>query len=147
MRLSTLVVSACAISLVLLTANAAAPCTTPLPTDMAISPPATSVPSEFAKFSGAWGGGKWDGKLCHTLVVTQVDAGGAVSAIYSFGRYTGWNIDRGDWFPTAGVIEDGELKLERFRNGARASYRFEGDKLRGTYRRGSGTSRVLLTRQ
>lgn len=64
----------------------------------AIIAPATSVPQEFAQFSGKWIG-EWDeqlvpgrvqsGPLCAVLVITTVDADGRVRGVYSMGRQFG----------------------------------------------------------
>ena len=60
--------------------------------------PATSVPQEFAQFSGKWIG-EWDaqlvpgkvqsGPLCAVLVIRTVDADGRVRGVYSMGRRIG----------------------------------------------------------
>ena len=62
---------------------AAAECDTPLPDDVRIVAPGGDVPAELARFSGAWGDGKWGGQLCNTLVIEMVAADGAIDAIYS----------------------------------------------------------------
>ena len=38
-----------------------AACSTRTPSDMHITPPTANVPDEYAKFSGIWQDGKWDG--------------------------------------------------------------------------------------
>ena len=35
----------------------------PLPSDAAVTPPEANVTADAARFSGRWGGGKWDGNL------------------------------------------------------------------------------------
>ena len=128
------------------TTDGSTACKTPLPADFTVTPPAESVPPEYAKFSGIWGDGKWEGKLCHTLVVTEVNEDGSVSAIYSHGRYEGWNIHHAGFFTLSGVIEDGVLELERLGTGVKANYRFQGEKLLGSYRL-NRRSEVILTKQ
>ena len=121
-------------------------CTTPLPRNMEVVAPTPTTPVEFAKFVGVWGGGKWDDKLCHTLVVESVDPRGNVRAIYSYGTYEGWDIHNADWFRPTGTIKGGVLKLTTFRNGAEVTYRMEGDSLSGEYLRRGNVSLVDLVR-
>ena len=59
----------------------------PMPPDLRVVPPPTSVPRENAKFSGRWVG-KWDDALDHILVVEleiQNDPATEVIAVYSWG--------------------------------------------------------------
>ena len=121
-------------------------CTTPLPQNLEITQPGADVPADLAGFVGKWGNGKWDGKLCHTLVVLGVNQGGNASAIYSWGTYAGWDVTQGN-SRRVGTIENGKLTLERFGNGAEAAYWFEGDALRGSYTNARGDiSLVKLTK-
>jgi hypothetical protein len=119
---------------------------TPLPNPVPISPPSADVPEEISQFSGIWSNGKWDGKLCATLVVASVDAAGNVEAIYSHGAFAGWDILNADYFKSKGKVADGKLILEKFRNGAVVTYWFSGEKLKGSYFRNGGTSNVTLSR-
>ncbi|MBC8270135.1 MAG: hypothetical protein H8E36_15440 [Rhodospirillaceae bacterium] len=119
---------------------------TPLSTDLSISPPSADVPDDIARFSGVWGNGKWDDKLCHTLAVVSIDADGNAEAIYSYGTYSGWDIRKAEYFKPNGKIADGKLTLETFRNGAKAVYWFSGDVLKGSYTRNGNTSYVTLSR-
>ena len=81
----------------------------------------------------------WKDVLCSTLVVESVAADGSVRAIYSWGTYIKWDVHKGFLLVT-GKIEDGELKLGRFGNGAEVTYWFSGDDLEATYvRRGRTT--------
>ena len=113
-------------------------CETPLPDDAAVKDPGPDVPEEFKRFSGMWQG-SWRDVLCHTLVVESVASDGSVRAIYSWGTYIKWDVHEGFRLET-GKIEDGELKLRRFGNGAEVTYWFSGDDLEATYvRRGRTT--------
>lgn len=107
----------------------------PLPSDLKIVPPDPSVPPELAKFSGKWGEGKdrWDGQLAHILVVEQVDSKGA-QVVYAYGTASQWWITRPDWIRLRGEFTDKHELVLKFKNGAVATYRFNGEKLDGTYR-------------
>ena len=117
-------------------------CTTPLPENVEIAQPTDTVPPQLAKFAGTWGHGKWDGKLCHTLVVQRVTSAGNVRAIYSWENYSGWNAHEGN-SQHVGSIADGKLTLERFDNGADVTYWFEGDTLMGSYVNASGARSII----
>lgn len=119
---------------------------TPLPESLKISPPADGVPADVAAFSGIWGDAKWDGSLCHTLVVKSIDANGDAEVVYSYGSFVPWGIHNPEYFEPSGTIEDGTLTLERFRNGAKVSYTLDGDKLKGRYVINGNVSRVKLSR-
>lgn len=123
-----------------------AACSTPLPDDVDVVQPDSSVPAAYARFVGKWGDAKWDGKLCHTLVVESVDAEGNATVVYSYGVYTPWDIYEADWVRTLAEVSDEELQLDRFSNGARATYWFSDDKLKGKYLRGGGRSNITLSR-
>ena len=136
-------VAACSITLSS-TAALAEECETPLPGGYEVESPGANVPEEFARYSGKWGNGKWDGNLCHTLVVTSVTENGDVSVIYSWGKYWKWGIKQPDYTHHKGTIVDGKLKLEQFRNGAEVKYWFIDEDLKGTYKRRGSTSLVTL---
>lgn len=118
---------------------------TPLPEPMSVTPPGGDVSDEISRFSGMWSNGKWDNKLCATLVVTSVDAAGNAKAIYSHGTYSGWDIRQPEYSYHSGKITDGKLTLETFSNDADVSYWFSDDKLMGSYTK-NGTSYVTLTK-
>jgi dienelactone hydrolase len=82
----------------------------PLPPDLAIQPPAASVPAEDAAFSGAWGNGAWDGSIPTALIVEQVDADGTAKAIYARGA-TEHPKTAAIFLRLAGRIEDHRLIL------------------------------------
>ena len=127
--------------------NVATDCTTPLPEDSGVAAPSEGVPSAYAKFLGTWGDGKWDDRLCHVLVVTEINADGSVTAIYSHGSYPDWGIDAPAWHEADGTIKDGRLVLDQFPNGAQAIYEHDGDTMRGTYHNTGVLSRIVLKRQ
>lgn len=119
---------------------------TPLPKPTPIIAPSEDVTNEFSQFSGIWSNGKWDNKLCATLVVTSIDAGGNAKAIYSHGAYAGWNIPKPKFFNASGEIEDGKLILKTFGNGANVAYWFSEDSLKGSYTRRGNTVFTTLSK-
>lgn len=117
---------------------------TPLPSDLEITIPTEDVPAELARFSGVWGDGAWDGKLCHTLVVQSIDKYGNVITIYSTGDYASMDAE---YNKIPGIIKNGRLVLSTFPNGAETSYWFVGDLLEGSYIRENINSTVTLTKK
>jgi dienelactone hydrolase len=57
----------------------------PLPDDIAIAPPASTVAKEQAAFSGSWLG-SWGGDLPTALIVEQVHSNGTANVIYAWGE-------------------------------------------------------------
>lgn len=116
-------------------------------------PPAKDVPEEFARFSGIWAGGKWDGfrgTLCNTLVVFSVDKNGTAKLVYSWGDQPNWNTSPG-WILVTATISGNRMVLERFRNNVQAEYYFQvvdgKPTLSGIYPHNFGVSYVTLWKQ
>ena len=102
---------------------------------MYITRPGSDVPDEYAKFSGIWQDGKWDGILCHLLAVESVSYGGHVRFVYSWGVASRWRISEPGYVRRSGQIEDGKLKAT-LGNGAKVTYWLEdATTLKGTYKR------------
>ncbi|MBT7286085.1 MAG: hypothetical protein HN834_11570 [Rhodospirillaceae bacterium] len=121
-------------------------CDTPLPDDLAIQTPAPDISKERIQFLGVWGNGKWDGVLCNTLLVQDIDAKGNVKTIYSWGTYNGWDIWEGKGPGGFKFIADNKIQ-SKFRNGAVVTYWIEGKAMKGTYVRNGYTTRVTLVRK
>lgn len=119
-------------------------CETPLPNDVNVRTPTADVPEKYAVFSGRWGPGKWDGELCHVLVVETIDSEGEAEVIYSWGISKKWNIKRG-WRRNIGRIVGSKLKM-KLSEEIRVNYWLDGDMLYGRYYRGENVSNVALTR-
>lgn len=112
-----------------------AACSTPTPGDMYITRPGADVPEEYAKFSGIWKDGKWDGILCHLLAVESIEASGRVTFVYTWGIASRWRIHEPGYVRRSGKIEDGKLKAT-LGNGAKVTYWHEdANTLKGTYKR------------
>lgn len=103
------------------------------PSDVRIVAPGPQVPQDAARFSGAWFG-RWEGILSHILVVEEISGDPSrVVAIYAYGNAPQWRISAA-WGRHRGSISQGELRLDRFSNGAQAMYRMRSnDVLDGIY--------------
>lgn len=74
--------------------------TVPVPGDLRITLPSSSVPANRAAFSGVWVG-KWDNILDTALVVQEFTTLG-ISGIYAWGVAPPWNIHRAGWTRVTG---------------------------------------------
>lgn len=120
----------------------AAECDTPLPDDIKIVPPSASVPAKLAKFVGRWGPSKWDGKLCHNLVVEEVTADGKARLIYSWGILKEWRVNKANYRRwTFDIINN---KLVGKPNNRIIIYSFVGDELHGIHQIGNIISKIVL---
>ena len=61
--------------------------TMPLPDDVRVVPPASDVPQELARFSGAWTGAWRDSggtdTQCNTLIIEEVHPNGFLRVVYA----------------------------------------------------------------
>lgn len=98
-------------------------------TRVRVTEPAPEVPAAWRRFSGRWGGGKWNGAWCHDLYVLDIAPDGRVRVVETYAPHEPWG-KRATAFTRTGVIgEDGRLRL---RYGATSvEYRIEGDELFG----------------
>jgi hypothetical protein len=120
------------------------PCETPLPLD--VVKPSTDGAGR-ASFLGFWGDGKWDGKLCHTLVVESLSDDGAATVVYSHGTYSGWNIRAPGFYRVKGRFEGDTLHLNFPTIGARAEYKLVEGSLHGKYFSGPAPVAIVMTRK
>ena len=122
----------------------AAECDTPLPDDVKIIPPSASVPAKLAKFSGRWGPARWDGKLCHNLVVEELTDDGKARAVYSWGVFKDWHVNKPGYRRwTFDIINDKLIYRGKSRI---VTYWFVGDELHGTHQIGKIISKIVLKR-
>jgi len=122
----------------------AAKCDTPLPDDVKIVPPSSSVPANLAKFSGQWGPAKWDDKLCHNLIVEEIDAYGNARVVYSWGVFEDWFIKKLGYRRMS--FENVNDKLIHSDKNRVIKYWLVGDDLHGTYQTGTIISQIVLKR-
>jgi len=117
-----------------------------IPKTAMVTAPGPEVPSEYAAFSGVWDG-MWADCLPGKLIVTDVDATGAMKGVYSFGDCEKWKVKQGST-PVTGQIEGNQLMLEKLPNGAAVSYRLEADGgLIGSYAQAGETTLGAFRKQ
>ncbi len=129
-------------------AVAAEDCKTQLWGNVSIQSPAADVPENLKRWSGLYGGGRWDGVMCNSLAVLSVDKDGSANVQYAWGAAPQWNARPG--FRTyPAKIEGNALKFFIPYSNARVEYDIDatGNALNGTYQPlGREMSRVMLTR-
>lgn len=137
------------------TAAAAAPaqtaqrgggCLTQLWGGAKINPPAADVPDSLKRWSGLYGGDRWDGVLCNSLAVLSVNKDGSARVQYAFGTAPSWGIQQPGAYQYAAKINGDTLTFAVPALGANAEYKLSGDTLSGTWRSSNGTNRTTLTR-
>jgi hypothetical protein len=112
--------------------------TMPLLDDVRVVPPATEVPQELARFSGAWSGAWRDARgvdtQCNALVIEEVNYNGFLRVVYSVGASPRMGSGTPYVARTTARIADGVLRfvLPTALRSALA-YRFDGDELAGTF--------------
>ena len=121
--------------------DAAPPAPAPLPgpppsgaavldSSVIITPPDSKVPKKYAAFSGVWMG-LWDGMYEGKLAVRTVATNGKTTVTYAWGTLADNKPGTADG---QGRVAGSTLKLDRFANGADATFTLQGDgTLAGTY--------------
>ena len=95
-----------------------------------VTPPDAKVPRKYAAFSGIWSG-SWNGMYEGKLAVRTVSANGRVTVTYAWGTLAD---NKPGTVDGQGKIGGSTLKLDRFANGADATFTLQGDgTLAGTY--------------
>ena len=122
-------------------------CSTPLPSDTVVAPGSAHAVEGREAFLGAWGNAKWDGVLCHTLVVESLPTESSAVVVYSHGAYSGWNIKAPGFFRLSGRMEGSALHLSFPAIKARAEYRIVDGKLHGQYFTQQGVSSIVMDRK
>ena len=121
-------------------------CESLLPDDVNIRTPSADVPEKFAVFSGRWGPGKWDGELCHVLVVETIGLEGEAEVIYSWGTSERWNIKQAGWVRIVGQVLGSKLKMKLYNGQVDVNYWLDGETLYGRYYGGNIVD-IALTRK
>ena len=105
--------------------------------------PASAVPDAFRAFAGLWGGGAWDGRVCHDLYVLKVDDEGAVELFDAHGP--GFGFDATGFARKGKIDENGHLVVRK--GPAMVEYWIEDGRLHGLRRMGKVKSKIILSRQ
>ncbi|MFM9943369.1 MAG: dienelactone hydrolase family protein [Hyphomicrobiaceae bacterium] len=83
----------------------------PLPQKLEIEAPKADVPSEIARFHGAWAG-TWGDEMRHILIIERVEPSGLTAVVYATGDFAPANVWAA-WERFGGTIKDGTLTLTR----------------------------------
>jgi dienelactone hydrolase len=118
--------------------------TIPMPSDLTVNSPATDVPANIARFTGAWAHGAWDGVLPHVLVVETLDGVGRAQVVYAVGDSAEANVSQGYRRVTGRIV--GDLLTFDLSGGASVAYHLDGDSLRGTHTSSRRRHTVTLRR-
>lgn len=102
------------------------------------------VPADMRPFLGAWGGGAWDGEVCHDLWIMEISGQGV--ALMFDAHAPGFHPDATAFTRRGEIGEDGRLRVRKGR--ARVEYWIEDDgRLYGERRQGQNIQRIILTRK
>ncbi|HKK35782.1 MAG TPA: hypothetical protein VJ994_05790 [Paracoccaceae bacterium] len=105
--------------------------------------PGPDVPATHTDYLGQWGGGAWNGLVCHDLWVLEVDGDGRVTMLDAHGP--GLYPDA-TAFERVGTI-DGNGRLNVRKGTSRVQYWIEDGRLHGVRRRGDQEIRIIMERR
>ena len=119
-------------------------CTTVVPyTPLKMHKPKGDVPEAWRAFAGFWGGGAWDGAVCHDLWVMNVEGDGTVEMFDAHGP--GFGYDATGFARKGKINGDGRLTVRK--GAATVEYWIKDGQLHGIRRQGKVRSRIILTRK
>lgn len=99
------------------------------------------LPDTKRAFLGAWGGGAWDGAVCHDLYVLKVESSGAAVLFDAHGP--GFTNDATAFTRRGQIGDDGRLRVRK--GSAEVEYWVENGQLHGIRRLGTREARIILT--
>ncbi len=108
-----------------------------------ITKPRSDVPEVMRAFIGKWGGGAWDGRICHDLYVLQVEPSGTVVMFDAHGP--GFHPDATAFTRRGEIGDDGHLRVRK--GNAQVEYWIENGQLHGVRRWGTAENRIIMTKQ
>ena len=111
--------------------------------EIRIAEPTGDVPSDMRPFLGAWGGGAWDGQICHDLWIMEIDGEGM--ALMFDAHAPGFHPDATAFTRRGNIGDDGRLRVRK--GPARVEYWIEDGRLYGERKQGTRVQRIILTRQ
>lgn len=109
-----------------------------------IKAPPPEIAEEADDFLGVWMNGAWDGKWCHDLYVTSVNADGSVEVLDAYGPYVPAGVEA-TVFRREGHLKDGVLTLHS--QGATVTYHRDGAYLVGTRKGAYGDFDIIMSRE
>ncbi len=111
-----------------------------------ITPPAATVPDPLRRWSGLYGNDRWDGALCNSLAVLEVNADGTARVQYAHGTWSAWKINRAGFYSYPAKIEGSKLSFEVPALGVRAVYTLDGNTLKGEWHGNGTVNKTTLSR-
>lgn len=106
-----------------------------------IAKPPKGLPDTMRAFLGAWGGGAWDGAVCHDLYVLKVESSGAAVMFDAHGP--GYTNDATAFTRRGQIGDDGRLRVRKGK--AQVEYWVENGQLHGLRRIGTREAHIILT--
>ena len=112
-------------------------------TRLRFAKPPKSLPDGMRAFAGRWGGGAWDGAVCHDLYVLKIDKAG--EAILFDAHGPGFSNDATAFTRRGRITRDGRLVVRK--GAAKVEYWIAEDgRMHGRRTHGSHVARIILTR-
>ncbi|SET24190.1 hypothetical protein [Oceanicella actignis] len=108
-----------------------------------IKKPSDKVPAAWRAFAGRWGGGAWDGFVCHDLYVMAVEPSGDVLLFDAHGP--GFGTDATAFTRKGRIGPDGHLRVRK--GAAMVEYWIEDGKLHGVRVKGNARNRIIMSRR
>jgi hypothetical protein len=107
-----------------------------------IAAPRKDVPDAMSAFSGKWGGGAWDGTVCHDLYVLQVESSGTVVMFDAHGP--GFSHDATAFTRRGEIGEDGRLRVRK--GHAMVEYWIEDGRLHGVRKQRNHENKIIMSK-
>ena len=108
-----------------------------------IATPSAEVPENMKAFLGAWGGGAWDGSVCHDLWVMEVGSDGKVLMFDAHGP--GFFPDATAFTRKGVIAKDGRLHVRK--GSAQVEYWIEDGRMYGERKVGKRVQRIIMARR
>lgn len=108
-----------------------------------IETPSAEVPAAWAAYSGKWGKAAWEGKWCHDLHVTKINADGTVEVMSLHAPYEPWGKPATAFRRKAYMTKDNHLRV--LYSGVEIDYWIENGRLYGLRKEGGGQMRIALS--
>lgn len=106
-----------------------------------IAKPAKGLPDGMKAFLGGWGGGAWEGAVCHDLYVLKVENSGEAIVFDAHGP--GFSNDATAFTRRGRIGEDGKLRVKK--GSARVEYWIVDGRMYGTRIQGKHVSHIIMT--
>ena len=108
-----------------------------------IARPQAGAPAASGSFLGAWGGGAWDGRVCHDLWIMEIGADGHVLMFDAHGP--GYRQDATGFLRRGEMTADGRIRVRK--GGAMVTYWIQDGMLYGERLSGQTLHRVVMRKK